>query len=118
MIAIISSIMIGLGFINGMLIASLIDWYNLGRTTSMLEKVLDKKFELEKERDELEEEIEKEREEKEELLCRLNSLLRQYTRLPPPSGPLERSRVCTEDSDSDDESSYPVSPEPAQYNTG
>jgi hypothetical protein len=111
MSAIVSVIMIGIGFLNGMIVATLLDKYEIGKTEKRLEKVLDEKFELEQQIDELKEEIESERQQKDELVSKLNMLVRQHIRLPPPEGPLERSRVCSFDSE-DQDFDCPISPEP------
>lgn len=109
MTAIVSVIMLGLGFINGMVISTLIDKYEVGRMSFLLLKSDDKIAKLEKQIDDLKYDLEYETDAKEELLSKMNSLIREYTSLPPPPGPLERSQVCNGEDDMDAE--HPTSPD-------
>ena len=120
MTAVVSVIMIALGFMNGMIVASLLDKHEIEKTFKKAQKVLDDKFELEHQVRELSDELEKERMEKEEILTKLNSIVRQYEVLPKPEGPLERSKcVCEDDSESDDEEfTNPASPDVQLNNKG
>lgn len=115
MTAIICAIMITLGFVNGMTVTTLIDKHDIEKTNKRLGKILDAKFELELELDELREELEQERREKEQILAKLNSIVRQYTPLPPPEGPLQRSQACSDASSDDDEFPNPASPDAVQH---
>ena len=110
MAAVISLVMMGLGFMNGMVITTLIERNESARLNALLEKTLEQKFNLEKELDSLKEELEYERDEKDELVSKLGSLVRQYSNLPPPCEKLERCELYY-DSDSDDEEfECPTSP--------
>lgn len=115
MTAIVSVLMLGIGFLNGMIVTTLLDRNDVEKVYSRVKQVLSDKFELEQEVDSLREELAKERLEKEQLVSKLSALVNQHTRLPPPSGPLERSRACS-DTSSDNESSIPTSPDGVQNN--
>lgn len=111
MTAIVCTIMIGLGFLNGMMVTTLLDKFQIEKTSTRLQKLLDSKFELEQDLDELREELENERREKEQILAKLNSIVRQFTPLPPPEGPIQRSQACSETSSDDEEFPNPASPD-------
>ncbi len=119
MISIISAIMVVVGFSNGMMITTLFDHCENRRLRNLLGKALDMKFELEKKIDELNEELKEERKEKNELLQKINGVLKQYMSLPPPSGSLERCEGCCSDHDSEteDEFNCPTSPDVKQSST-
>lgn len=109
MSAIISTVMLALGFVNGIIVMTIIDANNSIKLKTRLEDVLDDKFETEKKLDTLRAELTQERLAKTNLLARLSSIVSEYGNLPPPEGPIERSRVC---SDSDDEDfNCPTSPD-------
>jgi biopolymer transport protein ExbB/TolQ len=114
MTAIVSLIMLGLGFVNGMIVTTLLDKLEVAKASARVQKVLDDKFDLEQEVDELREELELERRVKNHILEKLNSIVRQHQELPPPQGPIQRSCLNPEsDSDSEeDDFNCPVSPEP------
>jgi hypothetical protein len=111
MIAVVSTIMIGLGFLNGMMVTTLLDKYQLSEMHTRTEKVEQENNRLQRKISFLEDELEDERAEKEELLQKLNSVVRQFSRLPPPDGPLHRSQACSE-ANSSDEFTCPTSPFP------
>lgn len=111
MAAILSTIMIGLGFLNGMMVTTLLDKFQIEKTSTRLQKLLDSKFELEQELDEVKEDLARERHEKEQILAKLNSIVRQFTPLPPPEGPLERSQACSDVSSDDEGFPNPASPD-------
>lgn len=111
MTAIVSIIMIGLGFMNGMIVTTLLDRVQVEKTNGRLQKILDDKFELEQDLDELRDELAQERREKQHILAKLNSIVRQYTELPPPEGPIQRSQACSEATSDDDEFPNPASPD-------
>jgi hypothetical protein len=108
MTAVISLLMMGLGFLNGMIITTILDKSETGKINARLEKVLDQKFKLEKEVEDLKEELEYERYEKDEVVARLRSIVRQYGNLPPPCERLERSGLYADSEDG--EFDCPISP--------
>lgn len=118
MTAIISLIMIGLGFLNGMIVATLLDKYEIEKINRRLMKVLDAKFETEQQLDDVREELEKERHEKDQILTRMISIIRQNMRLPPPEGPLTRSQAISDTDSDDDDFPNPASPDPVVNSTG
>lgn len=111
MTAIVSIIMIGLGFVNGMVVATLIDKYELEKLYRRAQKVLDDKFELEQQVRELSDELESERMKNEEILKKLGAITRQYQYIPPPQGPLTRSEAVSEADSEDEEFPNPASPD-------
>ena len=113
MIPVISAIMVMLGFANGMVFTTLFDQCEIGRLKGLLAKALDAKFEAEKKVDDLRLEVAEARLEKAKLLVKLNSIVCEYGDLPPPDGPLERSRVCSE-SESEEDFNCPTSPDVQQ----
>lgn len=110
MTAIVSVIMISLGFLNGMIVSALLDKYEIEKLNKRLLKMLDSKLEAEDQVEELQRALENERLAKSQLISKLNALTRNYSYLPPPSGPLERSVACSE-SDSDTNEFNLASPE-------
>jgi hypothetical protein len=112
MTAIVSLIMLGLGFVNGMIVTTLLDKLEVAKASARVQKVLDDKFDLEQEVDELREELELERRAKNHILEKLNSIVSQYQPLPRPQGPIQRSCLNPESDSEDDDFNCPVSPEP------
>lgn len=115
MTAVISSIMMGLGFICGMFVSSLIDMEDMAKLQLRVAIVKTENAKLSAEVNYLNTELDKERLEKEDLVKKLEDLVRPYIRLPPPTGPLERCEGCS-DTDSEDEFDCPISPDPVSYN--
>jgi uncharacterized membrane-anchored protein YhcB (DUF1043 family) len=110
MSAIISVIMLTIGFVNGVVVMTIIDAAYSEKLKNRIEQVLDAKFETEKQLDRMRVEVAEERLAKANLLAKLNSIVSEYAGLPPPEGPLERSRAYS-DSDSEDEDfDCPTSP--------
>jgi len=114
MTAIVCTIMIALGFLNGMTVTTLLDKHDIEKMNKRLAKVLDDKFDLERDLDDLREELEHERREKEQILAKLNSIVRQFSPLPPPEGPLERSQAVSDSDSEDEEFPNPASPDAVQ----
>lgn len=115
MTAIVCTIMIMLGFLNGMTVTTLIDKYDIEKMNKRLAKVLDDKFDLERDMDDLLDELGRERREKEQILAKLNSIVRQFGPLPPPEGPLQRSQACSDATSDDEEFPNPASPDVVQH---
>lgn len=119
MTAIVSAIMIALGFMNGMMVMSFIDATHSAKLKYILSKAIDQKFESDQLIDELQKQLADEKQEKDKLVEQLRGLVKTYERMAPPQGPLERSKcVCVSDSDSDDEFPNPASPDAQTNNTG
>jgi hypothetical protein len=111
MSAIISAIMLTLGFVNGIVVMTIVDTYYSDKLKTRLEQVLDAKFETEKKVDRLRVELAEARLEKANLLVKLNSIVTEYAGLPPPEGPIERSRACSDSDSEDEEFNCPTSPD-------
>ena len=107
MICIISAIMIALGFVNGAIVITLVDYVEIQKLNKKLQKEIGIRFEYDQRIDKLKSMLENERKKKEEVVARLNNLARDI--LPAPCSPLERSAVCCEDCD--DEFDHPTSPD-------
>ena len=106
MTAIVSTIMIMLGFVNGMVVMSILDSSHYGKLRSLLDKAIDRKFESDQLIDELQKKLDEEKQEKDKLVEQLRGIVKTYERIVPPEGPLERSK-CYYDTDSDDEEEFP-----------
>ena len=78
MSAIVSSIMIVFGFLNGLVIATLVEQSNSTKVHTMLVKAVERKFELEQRVDELEKRVENEVMDKMEILLKMNRIVRQH----------------------------------------
>ena len=118
MTAIVSAIMITLGFVNGMLVATMIEKSYSVKIKHLLNKAIDRKFEADQMIDELQKQLDEEKQEKDKLVEQLRALVRNYERILPPEGPLERSKYYC-DSDSEDETfPNPASPDALQSNKG
>lgn len=109
-ISIVSLVMIALGISNGIVFTTLFDYCDNRKLRDLLGQALDNKFELEKKIDKLKQELKDERDEKNNILQKLNMILKQHMFLPAPEGPIERSRACS-DSDTEDEFDCPTSPD-------
>lgn len=119
MTAIVSAIMITLGFVNGMMIMSLIDTAYSAKLKNLLNKAIDRKFEADQMIDELQKQLADEKQEKDKLVEQLRGIVKTHERIVPPEGPLERSKCVYEDSDSDDEEfPNPASPDVQLNNKG
>lgn len=79
MTAVISAIMIGFGFLNGLAVASLLERGYTSKIQTMLTTAMEKKFELEKQVRTISDALEEERMSKEKLLESLKTVLRKYT---------------------------------------
>ena len=110
MAAIVSTIMILLGFVQGSILTKLIQQDERRKVEEKLEEAIELKFQADLRIDELEEELEREKQSKNELLNSLNLLVTKHTYLPPPDRPLKRSRVASEYSD-DEDFECPTSPD-------
>lgn len=112
MSAIVSAIMITLGFVNGMMVMSIVDAAHSAKLKYVLSKAIDQKFESDQLIDELQKQLAEEKQEKDKLVEQLRGLVKTYERMVPPQGPLERSNcVCVSDSDTDDDFPNPASPD-------
>jgi len=102
--AVLSLLMIGFGFIQGSLTTKLVKDIEVKELETKLE-------EADQQISKLKKELEEEKKEKSELLNNLNCLLNKHLRLPPPERPLKRSRLSSDCySDSDEEFTLPTSP--------
>ena len=111
MTAIVSAIMITIGFVNGMLVATMIEKSYSEKTKHLLNKAIDRKFECDQMIDELNNQLAEEKQQKDRLVEQLRALVRNYERILPPEGPLERG-TCYCDSESEDETfPNPASPD-------
>jgi hypothetical protein len=110
MTAIISVIMIGLGFINGMIVSTLLDKAEVCTLHCQLLKEKQTSTRLQDTIDDLEEDIVDLKAEKERILRSIAEIVHQSRHLPAPQGPLERSTV--EPDSEDEEFECPISPEP------
>lgn len=110
MTAIVSVLMIALGVMNGLSIASLFSSEKIATLNNIISEGLDKQFNLELRIDELEKELSEERNNKQQLISQLQKLVGRHETLPPPERPIKRSRYFEED-DEDDEDEYPISPD-------
>jgi hypothetical protein len=116
MIAIVSTIMVALGFMNGMIAGSMIETTRTMKLKQLLSKAIDRQFESDLMIDELKKQLAEEKQEKDELVDQLQDLVQIYQRIIPPTGPLQRS-THTYDSESDDEEfSNPASPDVPLHN--
>lgn len=111
MTAVVSALMIALGFVNGFIVASLFKVQEVEKLRGLLDQAVDLQLEADQRIDELETELELEKFQKDELVEQMRRVLIPHTRLPAPVGPIERSRACS-DSDSECEFKCPCSPEP------
>ena len=111
MAAIVSALMITLGLVNGMILTRLFVSDEIAKLKKLLNDAVDLQLEADQRIDELENELEFEKLQKDELVEQMRRLLVPHTRLPPPVGPIERSRACS-NSDSECEFKCPCSPEP------
>ena len=116
MTAIVAAIMVGLGFMNGMIVSTLLDKVELHALHCELRKEKQKTAHLQNTIDDLEDDMAELKAEKEQILRSLTNIVAQSQPLPPPIGPLQRS---TGESDSEDESfECPISPEVLATRTG
>lgn len=112
MTAIVSVIMIALGFANGVIITSMIDKAYSARLEKLLYKAIDQKFQADLEIDELKQALEDEKKSKAELVSQVRMVIRSHEPSLPPPKSLERSTcVCDSDSDCEDEFVCPTSPD-------
>ncbi len=111
MTAVVSAVMIALGFVQGFMIAQLFAAQEIGKMRRLLNEAVDLQLESDQRIDELETELELEKLQKDQLVEQMRRVIIPHTRLPPPEGPLERSQACS-DSDSECEFKCPCSPEP------
>lgn len=130
MTAVISTIMITFGFVTGLIVSDLLHIEYIGKLRKtianavdiMLEKdqeIDDLKLKLDQEKDlnlELIECLAREKQRTLDVLASVKGVVDEYDEclprvLEPPRGPLKRSRACMEDSDSEDENEYPISPD-------
>lgn len=113
MTAILSVIMIGLGFMNGMIVTAALDKYEMTKLNARLADSFEDQIILERRILRLKEELDNERDEKETLLTKIRTVLFEHTILPPPEGPIQRSDACcNSDSHSDDDDfTCPTSPD-------
>ncbi len=120
MTAIVSAIMITLGFMNGMIVATMVQKSHSAKLRYLLEKAIDRKFESDQMIDELHKKLDEEKQEKDKLVEQLRGLIRSYERILPPEGPLERSKcMCESDCESDEEEfPNPASPDAPLNNKG
>ena len=108
MTAIISVIMIGLGFVNGMIVSTLLDRAEVSTLNCQLLKEQQKSSSLQDTIDDLEDELIELKAEKERILRSLTAIVTESRGLPRPEGPLHRSEV---EFDSEDETfECPISP--------
>lgn len=107
MTAIVSVMMLSLGFLHGAIVATAIHTF---RTQYVLDRAVDAKFEADRRIDELEQELEDEKQEKDELLASLRNVVGRYSQLPPPEGPMVRSSNCC-CSDDEEDFECPTSPD-------
>ena len=104
MTAVVSVIMMGIGFIHGMIVSTLLDKCEVARLNGLLGRALEAKFSVEKKLDDVKGHLKDERIEKQNIVSRLHHIVRLFTDLPPPEGPLERSECyCVSESDSEDD---------------
>ena len=116
MTAIIAAIMVGLGFMNGMIVSTLLDKVEVHALHCELRKEKQKTAHLQNTIDDLEDDMAELKAEKEQILRSLRDITEQYPHLPAPEGPLQRSEG---NSDSEDESfECPISPEVLATRTG
>jgi hypothetical protein len=108
MTAIISVIMIGLGFVNGMIVSTLLDKAEVSTLNCQLLREKQKSTNLQDTIDDLEDELVELKAEKEQILRSLTEIVHRSRYLPPPQGPLERSTVEPESEDETFE--CPISP--------
>jgi ABC-type lipoprotein release transport system permease subunit len=113
MTAIVSTLMIILGFVNGMVVMSILDALHYEKLKSILNKAIDRKFESDQLIDDLQKQIADEKQEKDSLLEQLRGIVQTYQRIVPPQGPLERSNIVYDDSDDDEDEEFsnPASPD-------
>lgn len=109
MTAIVSVIMIGLGFLNGMIVTTLLDKHEIIELHARVEKAEEENKRLQKKIKNLEEDLEDEQEDKEDLLNQLKGLLSKHMNLPPPTGPLQRSQACSDEMEEGEH--FPTSPD-------
>lgn len=134
MTAIISAIMIALGFTNGLIVSDLVNAIYINKLQGALDRAADTMFEKDQQIDELKKKLEQEKDlnlnliqklsdEKQrntDILASVQNVVEVYDECLPrvieaPRGPLKRSRACME-SDSEPEFEQPISPEPVSYN--
>jgi hypothetical protein len=111
MAAVVSAMMIALGFVNGMLVCSFINSFRTAHLNSMLDKAIDLKFDADKRIDDLEHELSQEKKEKKRLLSALRTVVSEYSDLPPPEGPAVRSNHYCESDSEDGDFECPTSPD-------
>ena len=114
MTAIISTMMIALGFINGLIIANLLWSEKIKKMNRLLDEAIDLQLESDQKIDELKDELKKEQAEHDVFVSQLQRLITPHVRLPAPQGPLERCCECTDSED--EEFVCPTSPELDQPN--
>lgn len=78
MTAVVSAIMIGFGFLNGLAVASLLENGHSGKIQTMLNTAMEKKFELEKQVRTISDALEEERISKDDIMTNLRRLLRKH----------------------------------------
>jgi septal ring factor EnvC (AmiA/AmiB activator) len=137
--AILSIIMIALGFINGMIAATLLDKFDNEKLYRKNQRLLLSLESLEETVDDIQEEAQQIEKltlqihsldeminymkedavrmaaKNTEILNQLNKFIAEQDNLPAPQGPLERSRLYSSDSE-DEEFNPPISPVPVQNN--
>lgn len=111
MTAIVSVMMIALGFIQGHIMTKMIEESHVKKLEQKLEEAVDTVFQKDLEIDELIEELTKEKESKQQLIDQLRCLTNVYSSLPPPEErPLKRSRAYLESDSEQEELDLPISP--------
>lgn len=108
MSAIVSAMMLAIGFLNGAIVATALHTY---RTQHILDKAVDDKFEADQRIDELEQQLEAEKQEKADILNHLRHVVGYYSDLPAPTGPVTRSENCCESEDEECDFECPTSPD-------
>jgi len=116
MTAIVSLVMIGLGFANGMIVTNMLQTARIYKLQQVLDNAIESAFQKDQLIDTLNEELTIEKQRADQLLATLQCVMSTYERVPPPpGGPLKRSRACMEhdesDSESDEDFKCPTSPD-------
>lgn len=115
MTAIVSVMMIGLGFITGMAVTDFMNNVEIKMLRTVLQRAVEQKFKTDQLLDDLRNQANKEKHKKEELLTKLLTIVKGCEPLPPPE-PLTRSDCMYCDSDDESEDFVnPASPDPKQH---
>lgn len=97
MTAVVSAIMIGFGFLNGLAVASLLERGHSGKVQTMLATAMEKKFELEKQVREIQDALYEERRMQFNLVSKLRNLLRPYVYCPPSFDSDDEEEITSQD---------------------